>query len=86
MTLPLKQVEKHVKCHKTKRPSFFSGRKLNAYLNANVLKMDEEYRVCSNMSDYVEAHKVKVRLARHQSTIIRTVRLPRLANDKVVRQ
>ena len=78
-----KMLTGHTKCHKFKSPSFLSGRKLNAYLNANVLMEDVDYRVCSNMADIVVAHKV---VPRRQSTIIQTERLPRLAHDKVARR
>ena len=78
-------LEKYVNCHKRNHPSFFSGSKLNAYSNSNVLKEKVEYRVCADMARRVSAHKFDG-IATQQSSIIRIEKLLPLANGKVKHQ
>ena len=39
----------HARCHRSKKPSYFSGEKLNAFLNKDVMEGGKSYRVCDNI-------------------------------------
>ena len=53
----------------TKKPFLVKGELLNAYFKAEEFEVSNEYQVCSNMADRIQAAKVSVR-KRAQSVVL----------------
>ena len=67
-----------VNCHKSKRPSWFSGDKLSLFLEKDVMNHGQQYRVCDNVNRSIKG----VRVRRRETDICSYVNTKDMSRDK----
>ena len=72
----------HIHCHKSKRPCYFSGEKLNVFLKNDVMEKGKQYRVCANIGEAIKC----VRVPRKKAEICYPVDTVTFSRDERIHQ